>query len=111
MRPSRGIPWPASQQPAVVPGLVQGPAASQEPGTREWLAKQGARPSPTSAAPFPSGNGLILQRSTTLLLAQAAQIGVHDSARQPESFGHRYMDMAPPFAALSFSRSCRIASA
>jgi hypothetical protein len=81
------------------PGLMQGLAASQEPSTRERLAKLGARASPTSAAPFPSGDGSILQRrATTLLLAQAAQESVHDSARQPESFGHRHMDMARPGA-------------
>jgi hypothetical protein len=90
------------------------PAARQGPGTQEWLAKPGARPPPISAAPIPSGNGLILQRATTLPLAQTAQESVHDSARQPESFGHHHMDVrgqAPPFAALSLSRSCRIASA
>jgi hypothetical protein len=74
------------------------PARSMAPG--EWLAKLGARPPQTSAPPFPSGNGLILRRATTLLLAQAAQESVYDSARQPEGFGHRHMDMARPGAAV-----------
>jgi hypothetical protein len=43
-----------------------------------------ARPSTISAAPFPSGDGSILQRrATTLLLAQAAQGSVDDSALAP----------------------------
>jgi hypothetical protein len=99
--PTASLGRPAShQRRASGPGLVQGPATGQEPGTRERLAKLGARPPPISAAPFPSGDGSILRRATTLLLAQAAQESVDYSARHPESFGHRHMDMARPGAAV-----------
>jgi hypothetical protein len=95
-----GAPRANNGQPAPGPGVGLG-RSSQEPGAREWLAMLWApRPSPVSAAPFPSWDGPILRRATTLLLAQTAQESVHDSARQPESFGHHHMDMARPGAAV-----------
>jgi hypothetical protein len=101
---SHRIPWAACGPTALDrdPGLVQNRAAGRQPGAGcPGVARQAGRETVAdSAARFPSGNGLILQRAMTLLLAQAAQKGVHDSARQPESFGHRHMDMARPGAAV-----------